>query len=362
MPVQIRLKAATSAPASALDARAAVAAEDHDRALGLQRAPGPAAGAGAARRSAAAACRCRSPVRPRCETASTTGRRRRRCRSSRTGRHRPAPAALPELAVRVRHHRDRGIRAVVEAAPAAVAVGRVHHAPPARAPAAAGRAARAAAASCAARPATRPRRPRWRTVSGCTNSRIQSSASAAGTVREIGRRVAGTGAPSASANSTPKRAPAPARRGGNTAARVRRWMWNHSPNTSSSGTPRCTKTNSENRRSPTAPTVRKLRASGAARSGSASSHSAVAMAENWPSWSQLSQKPPIALTKAKHASAARRSATRSAESRGSGRCSHSRSRCSGHQQHEGIGRIAVQAAQPAAQRTTAARDSSSIER
>ena len=64
----------------------------------------------------------------------------------------------------------------------------------------------------------------------------------------------------------------------------------------------CTNTNSENSRSLTASTPRKLRASGAPSSGSASSHSAVAMAENWPSWSQCSQKPPIALAKANSSS------------------------------------------------------------
>ncbi len=105
------------------------------------------------------------------------------------------------------------------------------------------------------------------------------------------------GAPSASTHSTAKVASASGR-GGNTAARVSRCTWNHRPKIIISATPRWTKTKSENSRSPTAPTVRKLRASGVASSGSASSHSAVATAENWPSWSQLSQKPPIALTKA----------------------------------------------------------------
>ena len=91
-----------------------------------------------------------------------------------------------------------------------------------------------------------------------------------------------TGCTSARANSAATQPPA-RRRGGNTAARLMRWMWNHNPNTSSSGTPRCTKTNSENSRSLTAAVLRKLRVSGEPKTGSASSNSAVAMAENWPS-------------------------------------------------------------------------------
>ena len=59
----------------------------------------------------------------------------------------------------------------------------------------------------------------------------------------------------------------------------------------------CTKRNNVNRRSPSACPLRKLRASGAANSGSASSHSAVETAEYCPRRSQLSQKPPMALAK-----------------------------------------------------------------
>ena len=88
-----------------------------------------------------------------------------------------------------------------------------------------------------------------------------------------------TGQASASTASVATR-PSASARGGITAARVMRWMWNHSPNSSSSGTPMCTKTKSENRRSLTASTARKLRASGAAIKGSASNHSRLAMAEN----------------------------------------------------------------------------------
>ena len=76
-----------------------------------------------------------------------------------------------------------------------------------------------------------------------------------------------------------------------------RWMWNHNANTDSSGTPRCTNTSSEKRRSLSAAALRKLRVNGAANKGNQSSHSAVASAENWPSWSQFNQKPPIALMK-----------------------------------------------------------------
>ena len=97
--------------------------------------------------------------------------------------------------------------------------------------------------------------------------------------RQVGRAWLRTGAASASA-SRHASVPSASARGGNTAARLMRWMWNHSPNTSNSGTPMCTKTNSENSRSLTAATLRKLRVSGAASSGSASIHSAVACAEN----------------------------------------------------------------------------------
>ena len=78
-----------------------------------------------------------------------------------------------------------------------------------------------------------------------------------------------------------------------------RWTWNHRPNSISKGTPRCTKTNKENNRSLTAAALRKLRVSGDAKNGHQSNHSAVARAEYWPSWSQLSHKPQLALTKAK---------------------------------------------------------------
>ena len=120
--------------------------------------------------------------------------------------------------------------------------------------------------------------------------------------------------------------PASSGRGGSTATRVMRWMWNHSPNSSSSGTPMCTNTKSENRRSLTAPEPRKLRAIGVGMKGRASIHSALAMAENWPSWSQLSQKPPIAVTKAKPISGTPVSQLKRRKPR-SCPCSHSRSRC-----------------------------------
>ncbi len=116
-------------------------------------------------------------------------------------------------------------------------------------------------------------------------------------------------------------------RGGQTAARVRRWMWNHRPNTSISGRPMCTKTNSENRRSLTAPTARKLRAIADETTGSASTHSAVAVAEYWPSWSQLIQKPPMAIAKTMPISGTPVSQAKRRTPR-SWRCSHSRSRCS----------------------------------
>ena len=103
-------------------------------------------------------------------------------------------------------------------------------------------------------------------------------------------------------------------------------MWNQRPNSSSSGTPMCTKMKSEKRRSFTASSARKLRVSGAASIGNASSHSAVAIAENWPSWSQLIQKPPIAPTKTKPISGTPVSQGKRRMPR-SCPCSHSRSRC-----------------------------------
>ena len=115
-------------------------------------------------------------------------------------------------------------------------------------------------------------------TSGCTKSRIQSSRSASGTRASVAGAWLTTGLASASAASVAN-SPSASGRGGSTAARVMRWTWNHSPNSISSGAPMCTNTKSENRRSLTAPSTRKLRASGAASNGSASSHSAVAMAE-----------------------------------------------------------------------------------
>ena len=138
-------------------------------------------------------------------------------------------------------------------------------------------------------------------VSGWMKSRNQSSASAPGASATSAGAWLITGATSASASSAAK-VPQASARGGNTAARLRRWMWNHRPNSSSSGTPRWMNMNSENSRSATAPAVRKLRAIGDPKTGSQSSHSAVAMAENWPSWSQLSQKPPTPLAKANSSS------------------------------------------------------------
>src|SRR3546814_5507931 len=55
------------------------------------------------------------------------------------------------------------------------------------------------------------------------------------------------------------------------------------------------KTSNENSRSETASTLTKLRVSAAVNSGSSSSSSALATAAYWPSRSQPSQKPPIAL-------------------------------------------------------------------
>ena len=126
------------------------------------------------------------------------------------------------------------------------------------------------------------------------NSSTQSRRSDCGTVARSAGAWLDTGAAMASATSVSVKA-ALTGRVGHTAARVRRWMWNHSANSSSSGTPRWTKTKSENRRSLTAASTRKLRANGAASSGRLSIHSAVAIAEYWPSWSQCNQKPPMAL-------------------------------------------------------------------
>ena len=138
-------------------------------------------------------------------------------------------------------------------------------------------------------------------ISGCMNSSNQSSLSTPGTLPRSAGAWLSTGRRAASASSV-RPLPTASARAGNTAARLMRWMWNHRPNTSSKGTPRWTNTNSEKSRSLTAVLARKLRASGVAKSGSQSSSSALAVAENWPSWSQLSQKPPTALTTANSSS------------------------------------------------------------
>ena len=69
------------------------------------------------------------------------------------------------------------------------------------------------------------------------NNNHQSSASVSGTRDRSASPWLTTGSATDSATNVAVM-PTASRRGGNTAARLMRWMWNQSPNTSSSGTPR----------------------------------------------------------------------------------------------------------------------------
>ena len=99
-------------------------------------------------------------------------------------------SCLPTLLVRVRHHRDRRRRGNRRSSAGSRCSWPDRPRPRARAPAAAGRAARTAAASCR-RPGPRRQPATLASVSGCRNSRIQSSAQRPRHRRQIGRRVAG---------------------------------------------------------------------------------------------------------------------------------------------------------------------------
>ena len=247
LPVHSRLNGLTSAPPRPLHARAVVAAEDAPSA-----APTCNAASACCRRrrsSLTVSCGMSMPV-----TSSGRAAERRRRRAG-AGADAAAGAQVgidlrqltADALVGVRHHRDGGIGAVGEAAPAAVAVGGVDHRH---------RRARRLRQEGQREQRQRRRRPpaptrrpaRWHRSAGAGTAGSSPAAAASGTRASAAGAWLVTGQASASAASVADR-PSASGRGGITAARVRRWMWNHSPNSSSSGTPRWTKTKSENRRS-----------------------------------------------------------------------------------------------------------------
>ena len=269
MPVHIRLNGATSGAAS-VSTRAPRSQPNTTIVLRAARAP-PAPAAAARRSAPIGALRHVDAGDQFGDAAKRRGRRAGAdadaAARAQVGVHLRHLAA--DALVRVRHHRHGGVGAVVEAAPAAVAVGRVDHRDRHRRRALRQEGQREQQHERGREQQPTRRRPSWRTTSGCTNSSSQSKASAPGTMDRSAGAWLITGCAQREREQRRDACRSASARGGNTAARLMRWMWNHSPNTSSSGTPRWTKTNSENRRSLTAAALRKLRVSGEAKIGSA---------------------------------------------------------------------------------------------
>ena len=248
--------------------------------------------------------------------------------------------------VGVRHHGHGRIGAVVEAAPAAVAVGRVDH----------GDGHRRGALRHEGQREQQHQRCREQhhtkaaelaSTSGCTNSSSQSNARAPGTWARSAGAWLMTGCTTASSSKRGDAARASAR-GGNTAARLMRWMWNHRPNTSSSGTPRWMKTSSENRRSLTDAASRKLRVSGVAKSGSAVQPFGGGDGREL---AELVPVQPEAADRADEGEQQQRHAGQPGEAAEAAVVAEQpfAQQVRQHHQHEGVGGVAVQAAQHAAQ-------------
>ena len=115
-------------------------------------------------------------------------------------------------------------------------------------------------------------------ISGCGNSRYQSSSSAAGTRVGSARAAEATGSASAAASSVAS-VPSASARGVTVLGSPMRWTWIHIPASSASGSPMCRNTNSEKIRSPMASPPTKLPANVPPPRRRPSSHSAVASAE-----------------------------------------------------------------------------------
>ena len=215
--------------------RALVAAENHVAPGARHGIAGPAAVA--RRRSSMGHCGMSMPVRKRLGACGMEWTRDR------------TPTQMPQLAQRsasttamrmprrpfgVRHHGDRGIGAIVKAAAAATAVVRVHH-------------GHRLALRCRQKGQQPPdgkkasEQRRRGGVGGGVGQRMEKKhepvqCEAVGTVAEVGRALAVNRQHEGQRQQ--RRGSAQGQgRGGNTLARLMRWMWNHRPKISSSGTP-----------------------------------------------------------------------------------------------------------------------------